>query len=255
MAFQWGIFFQLKPFRGPAEPRSQFSGCWDRSSRDKPKPSNWSSVCEIFPPNPVSVMKGWLASKQTLPGDLLPSIRKDWVHHHIHLLRFTMSISDDSLEYILGSCVGKVKAIELIMASGSIWLLDRTFPSCWASQDHQCVDTPFDCSSTKAVTCSPNSSTASKFGVFLLFFSVVLTNRPGYFGSQAKTKTFPVILGISRFRYPKPLWGFYTLQSTLSRPQFSQCLDRPRKGQQIISQLRPQMFDPSKWSFLPSDFM
>lgn len=53
-------------------------------------------------------MKGWLAGKETLPGDLLTSIRKDWVRQHIHLLRFTMSISDDSLEYILGSFLGKV---------------------------------------------------------------------------------------------------------------------------------------------------
>ena len=129
--------FQQKPEpRGPSWSRGGSSSRVLRSNHPRDllqnRPTDRSSVLVKFSLQnfSVSVMKGWLASKQTLPEDLLTSIRKDWVRHHIHLLRFTMSISDDSLEYILGSCVGKVKAIELIMASGSIWLLDRTFPSC-----------------------------------------------------------------------------------------------------------------------------
>ncbi len=57
--------------------------------------------------------------------------------HHIHLLRFTMFISDDSLKYILDSFVGKVIIIELIMASGSIWLLDVNIPIMLAQLLHQ----------------------------------------------------------------------------------------------------------------------
>lgn len=115
--FNGGYFFSTETlsrssWAEAADPPSRWLGQSSagafRSNHQIDKPKNRPTeeiirLCGNFPSNffPFQSDERLVKSaNKNLPGDLLASIRKDWVRHHIHLLRFTMSISDDSLEYI-----------------------------------------------------------------------------------------------------------------------------------------------------------